>query len=70
LSFCTPSGTVQLSTIKDWEVYSNVNEGWDESSVVHCIPTDWIKLFILAQVVVSSWMLVGGITSTNSALEE
>ena len=21
--------------------YGNVNEGWDESSVVHCIPVDW-----------------------------
>jgi len=47
LYFCTPSETVQLSTIKDWEVYSNVNEGWDEFSVVHCKPTDWIKLFIV-----------------------
>jgi len=25
--------------------YGNVNEGWDESSVVHHIPTNWIKLF-------------------------
>jgi len=27
--------------------YSNINEGWDESSVVHHTPTDWIKLFTL-----------------------
>ena len=29
------------------EFYSNVNEGWDESSVVHRRPTNWIKLFTL-----------------------
>ena len=28
-------------------VYSNINEGWDESSVVHHIPTNCIKLFTL-----------------------
>ena len=28
-------------------VCSNVNEGWDESSVVHRTPTDNIKLFRL-----------------------
>jgi len=27
--------------------YGNINEGWDESSVVHHIPPDWIKLFTL-----------------------
>ena len=27
--------------------YSNANKGWDESSVVHRTPTDWIKLFTL-----------------------
>ena len=27
--------------------YGNVNEGWDECSVVHHITTDWIKLFTL-----------------------
>ena len=25
--------------------YGNVNKDWDESSVVHRIPTDWVKLF-------------------------
>jgi len=28
-------------------VYGNINEGWDESSVVHRIPTNCIKLFTL-----------------------
>ena len=27
--------------------YGNLNGGWDESSVVHRIPTDQIKLFTL-----------------------
>ena len=28
-------------------VYGSINEGWDESSVVHRIPTNCIKLFTL-----------------------
>jgi len=34
---------VAVQVWNQW-VYGNVNEGWDESSVVHCMPTDWIKL--------------------------
>jgi len=33
----------------------NVNEGWNESSVAHRIPTDYIKLFTLPIV---DWMLL------------
>jgi len=27
--------------------YGDINEGWDKSSIVHCTPTDWIKVFTL-----------------------
>jgi len=33
----------------------NVNEGWDESSVVHRTPADYIKLFTLPIV---DWLLL------------
>jgi len=47
---------IQMGDVKDtvmavhvWNqwVYGNLNGGWDESSVVHRIPTDQIKLFTL-----------------------
>ena len=39
--------SVMVLQVWNQQVYGNVNEGWDVSSAVNRIPTDWIKLFTL-----------------------
>jgi len=39
-----------------WVGLQQCKWSWDESSVVHCIPTDWIKLFIL---LIVDWTSLG-----------